>query len=75
MVWRDEINIGLGPMEMIILPISFTLLPLSPEGVEFAGYDLAQGSGFRVRFTVGPRESVAGMTIQGKFKKIEAKKL
>jgi CubicO group peptidase (beta-lactamase class C family) len=74
MIWRDGINIGLGPMEMIILPISFTLLPIAPEGTEFAGYDLAQGQGFRVRFTVGPRGSATGMTIQGKIKKIEVKK-
>ncbi len=74
MIWREEINIGLGPMEMIVLPISFTLLPLAPEGTEFAGYDLAQGRGFRVRFTMGPRGSTTGMAILGKIKKTDGKK-
>ena len=74
MIWRDGINIGLGPIEIILLPISFTLLPLAPEGTEFAGYDLAQGCSFRVLFTVGPQGSATGITIRGKIKKIEGKK-
>jgi CubicO group peptidase (beta-lactamase class C family) len=47
LIWRDGLNIGLGPME-IILPVSLTIQPVAEN--EFCGFDLASSQSVEMKF-------------------------
>lgn len=67
LIWRDGLNIGVGPL-FLILPVSTIIQPLADD--EFCGFDLASSQTVKLNFAF-PTDGPARLTIQGK-KKIRA---
>jgi CubicO group peptidase (beta-lactamase class C family) len=64
MIWRDGLNIGIGPL-FLILPVSTIIQPLADN--EFCGFDLASPQTVKMNFSF-PSDAPANLEILGKNK-------
>lgn len=70
--WRDEQNIGVGPL-MRIQEISVPFMLIS--GTKFAGYHLGMAKNISVNFTVNEKGSVTGLTLPDPDGDLSAQKI